>query len=705
MGHKRKNPPSSGGKPVPARGRPGIRELPRAKETAFRVAALLVPFVLLAIIEVVCHAFGFGGYPPVFMRVGEDAGVQWLTTHRPGTDAFFPVRGSLTGGMRVVQFTTPKPPNTVRVVLLGGSAIQGFPQPLPLTNGAFLEVLLPDTLVPARNVEVLNFGATAVASFPVMHFLDDVLQYDPDLVIVMAGNNEFYGAYGVASLHQAFRSPTGMRIAYWVRSLGVTQWFASLRSQHSVASGPLMEQAAKNARIRSTDSARRAAAKSLQSHLTTIVRRCRARDVPVVVCTLPTNERALAPIGSDAETSLSMDQRAAFDASLVNAKGALRSDPEQSEQHARQALRLNAASAHAHFALANALTQLERHEEAHREYIAARDLDTMPWRASSSARDAVLAAAATGAILCDMEAAFRQASPGGSIGWELMDDHVHMSLAGQVLFAQTVVHVLSAFAGPLHVDDQRLVDLSVEALAANLGRSIYTDYVAANRVRSLFRIPFMQQNNDAALQRIEQRCKDLLLRMSAADRRALERWRDPSLHGLTDRPLSFVVGIERLAEEDFVTAEQLFRTSRGSVPRVSLWRLELTWLVLKCHRLLRLEPTLEDQQFLREAIAIGQLLRRFGHQDTPQVLRYLGLAYNLAGEHASAVECLERAAAHVVGRADWEVVAALSDSYIQRGRVSDARLLLQRTMKIPDLADPARVMLRALATQLDTEPQ
>jgi hypothetical protein len=125
--------------------------------------------------------------------------------------------------MRVLHFITPKPPDTVRIVLLGGSAAQGFPQPLPLTNGSFLQAMLRQIWGESQKVEVLNLSATALASFPVLHILDEVLEHDPDLVIVMAGNNEFYGAYGIASLPRGMRSSRGMHVQRWLRSLAVTQ--------------------------------------------------------------------------------------------------------------------------------------------------------------------------------------------------------------------------------------------------------------------------------------------------------------------------------------------------------------------------------------------------------------------------------------------------------------------------------------------------
>jgi tetratricopeptide (TPR) repeat protein len=349
--------------------------------------------------------------------------------------------------------------------------------------------------------------------------------------------------------------------------------------------------------------------------------------------------------------------------------------------------------------LGQALTGLGRAQQASPEYVLARDLDRMPWRASSAARQAVLAAVGEGGILCDMEAAFREESPGGSIGGELMDDHVHMSVAGQALFARTIVRAMTDLSPPLHVEAAVADSLpDSEWYARRLGRSIYTDYVAADRIRSLFEIPFLRENNEERAVQAERLCDSLEAAMSGPDREALERWRDPALHGATDRPLTYVVGVRRMAAGDYEAAAELLRNARESVPTVSLWRLELTWLLLESRRHVLGEPTAEDVRLCREAIAIGELLDRFGQEEHPDVLRYLGLACNLAGDHPAAIRWLERALAVDGAVEEWEPVAVLADSYLQTGRPDAARRLLEAAAGRPATASAATRMLRELAT-------
>jgi tetratricopeptide (TPR) repeat protein len=381
-------------------------------------------------------------------------------------------------------------------------------------------------------------------------------------------------------------------------------------------------------------------------------------------------------------------------AELKSAALLIESDAPRVEKTAREALEEDHQLPFAHFTLARALTALNRKEEALEHYVRARDLDTMPWRATSAAREAILVASEHGAVLCDMEKAFRNASPGGAIGWELMGDHVHMSLAGQALFARTILSALSEFSSPLHVDAGNVVALGDwRAWADQLGRSVYTDYVAAARARSLLGIFFMRKNNEDAYQRLDRLCGSQLESMSALDHKALERWRDPELHGATERPLTHVVGAYRYMQGDYEAAQQLFGSAMASVPTVSAWRLQLIWYFLQCRRHLNAEPSPEDLRLCSEAIAIGELLKQFGHAEEPDVLRYLGLAFNLAGNHKAAIENLEVAIRGVDGEDAWEIVPTLADSYVQAGQRSRARTLLQRAMRDPAMAERAKKLL------------
>jgi lysophospholipase L1-like esterase len=538
------------------------------KRVLFRLAALLLPVALFALLEGGARLAGYGGQPPMIVKVADDGDHAWYATNRAGTNAFFRGRNVVGGGMRELQWRTPKLPGTVRIVFIGESAIQGFPQPLPLTNGSFLEVMLSDAWGGARRAEVLNLGATAVASYPALTILEAALDHEPDLVVAMVGNNAFYGASGVMSLPSFARSPRGVRFMRSVGGLALVQWLEARLAGGPRTSGALMERMATGDGVPPVGALRQAARDILKADLAAMVEACAARGVPLILCTSPTNERDLHPIGATTGPA--------------------------AEAYARGV----------------ALTAEGKSSEAAAAFRSARDLDPMPWRATADLQGAVHEAPRAGTTLCDMEAIFRRASDGGSIGRELLDDHVHLSLEGQWLFARSIAWSMSAMPGALHVDPAALDSLpDWETYAASLGRSPFSDYLAVTHLTRLFKIPFMHRSNQAALERFEARLAALKAGMTPGDRQAVERWLDPALHGATERPVEFVVGVYRQEAGDWSGAADLFRVARVSVSPLSLWRLEIDCRLIACNRYLNDAPTAEDVRLAREAVKIGALLK------------------------------------------------------------------------------------------------
>ena len=163
----------------------------------------------------------------------------------------------------------------------------------------------------------------------------------------------------------------------------------------------------------------------------------------MIVCTLAANDAGFAPAGSETPGlpagPLALWQRKlalAAEALLQDgvtagaASGAL-ADLEEAEA-------LSGPSAWLQYLKGRALQHLGRLDEARAAFAAARELDTMPWRAPDSHNEAIRTVAReSGAVLADVAAAFAGAAPPEGVGWGLMVDHVHPAIAGQVLMART----------------------------------------------------------------------------------------------------------------------------------------------------------------------------------------------------------------------------------------------------------------------------
>lgn len=116
---------------------------------------------------------------------------------------YFPTleRATLPSGTEVLRPVDPRLPyqtilrhktdDTIRLVTLGGSATAGLGYSPNVTFARYLERMARAAL-PSKNVEVLNLGIVALATKQEKLLVAEVCRsYQPDLVIVYAGNNEF----------------------------------------------------------------------------------------------------------------------------------------------------------------------------------------------------------------------------------------------------------------------------------------------------------------------------------------------------------------------------------------------------------------------------------------------------------------------------------------------------------------------------------
>lgn len=664
--------------------KPAPPVLSRGKRFVFIVISMLLPLLALLGVEGVTRLCGLGGYPPTVHAAGTDNGRSLIVTDTAGAASYFNAAVTKPGSLNQFAFFSPKPENTVRIVLAGGSAIKGFPQPMGFAPSAFLQAMLSEVW-PDRNVEVINLGTTAVASFPVLDMLTEMLDYEPDLVVVYTGHNEFFGACGVASLHRAGRSPGAIRFGRWYGSLGISQLVSGAwgRLRGRPSNKRLMEAVVGERQIPHDSPLREAAAANLYAHVREMIARCHARSVPVLVCTLASNERGLAPIGQCDTSHLATATRDKLDGLLMHGVEALPNEPALAVRLLMEAVALDPNHARAHFRLGQAHEACGAMTEARIHYRKALDLDTMPWRAPSPSIDAIRRAARDGkGVLCDVQQAFRDASPGGCIGWELLDDHVHPSLHGQWLLARTLVKALASFEGPLHVPQDACDALtSFEVCALRLGKNPYDDYTVVEQLCRLFGIPFMRESNPETYARLEAERTGLLAVMPPDIRKLAEEWCEPTTHHTFRIPLSGMVARAIVGQNHFVRAEELFRTARRSVPAYCGTAFEYTYFMLACREQINGALSASDRALARETIDQIALFQRCSDQTSGQPERYMGRLHQLLGEYAKAIPALRQARKKLSGSDALAVDMALIKSYVETGDPDSARQVAARGVR------------------------
>ena len=303
-------------------------------------------------------------------------------------------------------FLKEKPANGYRIFLLGSSTIYGYPYGRNLMASRILQQRLQDAF-PDRTIEVINTSITAINSITLKDFANQALKYDPDALLIYAGHNEYYGAFGIGSNETLSRSPfiltahlklIHLRVYQLMRSAVVGIAKALSKEQPaSEAGGTLMKRIVGDENIEYQGEKYLVGLEQYRKNLSHILKKAAKSEVPVYLSDLVSNVKDLAPFGDTENTELSA-QRTYEKAVLLLAGG-------------------------------DTL-------EARSLFYQAKDLDPIRFRASEEMNDLIYELAEEyEAILIPAKEWFSNASPGGLIGNQLITEHVHPNIEGQFVLA------------------------------------------------------------------------------------------------------------------------------------------------------------------------------------------------------------------------------------------------------------------------------
>ena len=167
------------------------------RSTIYKLIAVSIPFVLILLIEIVLRFANYGEDFKLFHRVPVKDKPDYLVINKDMAKKYFRDNG-LRSDSQSDLFLKEKTDSTFRVFVQGASTVVGF----PFYRGGSFPRMLKHRLslsFPNKNIEVINTGMTAVNSYTLWDLTDDIIQQQPDLVIIYSGHNEYYGAFGVGS--------------------------------------------------------------------------------------------------------------------------------------------------------------------------------------------------------------------------------------------------------------------------------------------------------------------------------------------------------------------------------------------------------------------------------------------------------------------------------------------------------------------------
>jgi tetratricopeptide (TPR) repeat protein len=451
--------------------------LPGKKRLLFRLLSALFPVVLILLVELSLRLFSPSLASP-FVREAVVDTVRMLQVNRSYLERYFPANAPMVPELKPSLIRARKERGIFRVFCIGESSMFGTPYELSATIPALVRKQLRH-LFPAAEVEVVNFGASAINSNVIADLAPRMAGLDPDVVLLYLGHNEFYGPDGVGAPWIEKEFPFLTELKYRARSIRIVRLaqrgLASFGHRTPDEERNLMKQVSRGATVESGSAEEERVLRRFEENLHGIIRVFRNRGIPV--------------IASDVSSNLM------FPPFLSRARHD-EIPPLIASGKAGEALRrlesLDAADAFTDYWRGRAYLQLGKSAEAARFLRRARDEDLLKFRAPARTDSIIHSVCRREGIPClAVDSLLSSLSPAGITGQTLFWEHLHPNVRGYDLISRAFVeemlrlHIVPPGAGvstllPFDADSLSLPwldlaygEISVRALT---GRWPFTDF-------------------------------------------------------------------------------------------------------------------------------------------------------------------------------------------------------------------------------------
>lgn len=461
------------------------RRSSRRRKWTFRLFAVLIGLLPFVVAELILRWLE-PSEPPVAEAVDRDPLVD-LHQLRPlfvrsEDGQRFEIAPERYNFFRPASFRRHKPEGSFRIFVVGGSTVQGRPYATETAFPAFLQMHLQQ-LRPDRQFEVVNCGGVSYASYRVAAIVEEVLGYEPDLLIVYTGHNEFLEDRTYAGW-RSIPKPLAPVIAVASR-LRLVQKLAEVVRKDDARTVMEPEVATRLDRIDGLDAFRRDDAwrEGVHAHfeqtLQRIAERCRSAETPLWLCVPASDIVKTPPFKVTPDPSLPLPKQRQIERTWQQVV-AIDVDPPGGRVASCRSI-LHDDPRHAGAAYVVGLDAWEHNDLGYaREWLTvARDWDVCPLRATTTIEQTVRAIAGRNAApLVDIPALFDRRHTDASTtaadgiadpSWFV--DHVHPSIVGHQRIAETLCEqvqregILPPDARPFTPSEQAPATLAERRLA------------------------------------------------------------------------------------------------------------------------------------------------------------------------------------------------------------------------------------------------
>lgn len=380
--------------------KPKSQQLSKRKSFLFKIGAFLFAILILTAFEGALRSLNYGSDYALFIE--DPNNTSKLTFNPHVSTKYFSNNDTATSGIPF-SFQKEKDPDTFRIFILGASTGIGYPYRY---NGGFhnwLEYGLQRSY-PRQKFEIINLSLTAINSYTLLDFTKQLVDYEPDAVLIYAGHNEYYGALGVASTNSIGKSPWLVNTYIKLKTLRTTQLIANTvysfnnkKLNETAANETLMKKMVKDQRIPFDSELYHEGIVQFETNLEDILELLNNNNIPTFLSTIVSNVKDVKPFISDSIGE--------------------------------------SVSANAFFGKAQETYASNNFDASNKNFIKAKEFDMLRFRAPEKINTCIesLSSKYSNIVLVNSYDAFVKESPHGIIGNELLLEHVHPNVKGYAL--------------------------------------------------------------------------------------------------------------------------------------------------------------------------------------------------------------------------------------------------------------------------------
>ncbi len=306
---------------------------------------------------------------------------------------------------------------------------------------------------PSQQYEVINCGGLSYASYRVLPILREVLRYEPDLIVLYCGQNEFLEARELTGWKQV--PPIATHMMSWLsrsRIVQATSQWASpsefdeelpkTRLEREVDA--LLDSKGGLEKYRRASLDHAGVVASYRWNMQEMIRVCQAAQVPLLMVVPTVNLVDTPPLKVEPSPELSEPESR----ELTDLWSSIQSRSLGRDQlviAARRILEIDPQHAGAHYLLGRQAFADREKAVAEMHLVAAKDFDVCPLRATTAIQETVRELAALHRVpYVDADLLFRQRSSLGLVGNQWLVDHVHPTIEGHQVLGEAIAEELLA---------------------------------------------------------------------------------------------------------------------------------------------------------------------------------------------------------------------------------------------------------------------